>query len=181
MTHDGDIYKFAGDAILALWTNDRTGPQQALKCAIHLQQTCGAYETDVGVILRVKVALAYGSVRAVFVGTDDFKHYLLTGDCIKNVNVCEQLCEPGDVIITKSVYDKIDSTYFNCDFVPVSEEIDPKQEHIAVKYSQSRRSTIDEQSETEDHNSAATVIQERMVCLDSDKMNVHQYFEKQYS
>ncbi|CAF1266885.1 unnamed protein product [Adineta ricciae] len=171
LTHDGDIYKFAGDAILALWTNERTGPQQALKCAIHLQQTCGAYETDVGVILRVKVALAYGPVRALFVGTEDFKHYLLTGDCIKNVNVCEQLCEPGDVIITKSVYDKIDSTYFNCDFVPVSEEIDPKQEHIAVKYSQSRRSTIDEPSGTEEHNNTATVIQERMDSVNQEITN----------
>ncbi|CAF1138106.1 unnamed protein product [Adineta steineri] len=163
LTHDGDIYKFAGDAILSLWTDETTGPQKALKCALHLQQKCGAYETDVGVILRLKVALAYGSVCALFVGTEDFKHYLLTGDCIKNVNACEQLCEPGDIIITKAIYDKIQSTStLNCEFVPVSEDIDPKQEHIAVKYSQSRRSSVDEVSDTEEHINNSTMIQERM-------------------
>jgi class 3 adenylate cyclase len=112
LTHDGDIYKFAGDAILSLWTNESTGPQQALKCALHLQQKCGAYETDVGVVLRVKVALAYGPVRALFVGTDEFKHYLLTGDCVKNVNICEQLCEPGDIIITKAFHEKFNQHHF---------------------------------------------------------------------
>jgi class 3 adenylate cyclase len=164
LTHDGDIYKFAGDAILALWTNEITGPQQALKCALHLQQKYGAYETDVGVILRLKVALAYGPVQALFVGTEEFKHYLLTGDCIKNVNICEQLCEPGDIIISKTVYDKLQSNLFDCEFVPVNDEIDPKHEHIAVKYSQSRRSSIQEEIDAEDHLHSSTIIHERMVC-----------------
>ncbi|CAF4061971.1 unnamed protein product [Rotaria sp. Silwood2] len=161
LTHDGDIYKFAGDAILALWTNETTGSQQALKCALHLQQKCGAYETDVGVILRLKVALAYGPVCAIFVGTDEFKHYLLTGNCVKDVNICEQLCEPGDIILTKAVYDKLKEVSFNCTFVSVSDDIDPKHEHIAVKYSQSKK-TLDEDSDLEEHISNSAVINDRM-------------------
>jgi len=164
LTHDGDIYKFAGDAILSIWTNDITGPQQALKCALHLQQKCGAYETDVGVILRLKVALAYGTIRALFVGTDEFKHYLLTGDCVKNVNICEQLCEPGDIMITKPVYDKLQSIKFDCEFVPISDDSDPKHEHFAVKYSQSRRSSLEEDSDTDGHVNSSTMINDRMVC-----------------
>jgi class 3 adenylate cyclase len=164
LTHDGDLYKFAGDAILALWTNEITGPQQALKCALHLQQKCGAYETDVGVILRLKVALAYGSVTALFVGTDEFKHYLLTGDCVKDVNICEQLCEPGDILITKAVHDKLQSTSFDCQFSPVSDDIDPKHEHIAVKYSLLRQSSFNEESDIEDHSDNSTITSDRMVC-----------------
>ncbi len=132
LVHNGDIYKFAGDAILALWTNEIHGPKQALKCALYLQEKCGAYETDVGVILRLKVALAYGSVRAVFIGTEEFKHYILTGDCVKDVNICEQICEPGDIIITKAVYEHVQSISMNCEFVSIKDE--NNQQHIAVKY-----------------------------------------------
>jgi class 3 adenylate cyclase len=171
LTHHGDIYKFAGDAILALWVNETTGPEQALKCALHLQQKCGAYETDVGVILRLKVALAYGPIRALFVGIDEFKHYLLTGDGVKDVNICEQLCEPGDIIITKAVYNQIQSISFNCEFEPVSDDIDPKHEYIAVKYSQSTESSCNEDSDTEDHISSSTMINDRMVCM-------YKHFEK---
>lgn len=163
LAHDGDIYKFAGDAILALWTNESTGPQQALRCALRLQQKCGAYETDVGVILRVKVALAYGPVRALFVGTEEFKHYLLTGDCVKSVNACEQLCEPGDIIITKVVHEKLADETFNCEFVPVSDEIDPGHDHLAVKYSHSTQSSIDQESDSDEHECDATVNHDRKV------------------
>jgi class 3 adenylate cyclase len=135
LIHNGDIYKFAGDAILALWTNEIHGPEQALKCALYLQEKCGAYETDVHVILRLKVALAYGSVRALFIGIDEFKHYILTGDCVKDVNNCEQLCEPGDIIITKAVYEQVQSIGINCEFVPIKDEHDErKDQYIAVKY-----------------------------------------------
>ena len=135
LTHNGDIYKFAGDAILAMWMNEISGCEQALKCALYLQEKYGAYQTDVGVILRLKIALAYGPIRALFIGTDEFKHYILTGDCVKDVNICEQLCEPGDIIITKEVYEQVQSLSINCEYAPIRDENDQeKYQHIAVKY-----------------------------------------------
>ncbi|CAF1455405.1 unnamed protein product, partial [Adineta steineri] len=134
LINNGDIYKFAGDAILALWTNELNGPEQALKCALYLQEKCGAYETDVDVVLRLKIALAYGSVHALFIGTDEFKHYILTGDCVKDVNQCEQLCEPGDIIITKAVYEQVQNLLLNCEYAPINDEVDRKDQYIAVKY-----------------------------------------------
>ena len=167
LTHDGDVYKFAGDAILALWTNEQTGPSRALKCALHLQQKCGLYETDVGVVLRLKVALAYGHVRALFVGTEEFKHYLLTGDCVKNVNVCEQLCEAGDIIITRAIYERLPLNAFDCEFNPLGEQVEGQNQHLAVKYKQSsRRSSTDEHEfplDTEEHLDHATILDGRMV------------------
>ena len=172
LTHGGDIYKFAGDAILALWTNEQTGPSRALKCALHLQQKCGAYETDFGVILRLKVALAYGHVRALFVGTEEFKHYLLTGDCVKNVNICEQLCEPGDIIITRAVYERLALDTFDCEFNPLREHADGQDEHVVVKYKpSSRRSSCDENEiplDTEEHLDPETLLDDRMVRRDMD-------------
>ena len=163
LRHNGDIYKFAGDAILAHWTDDKLGPQQALKCALHLQQKCGNYRTDVAVTLRLKVALAYGFVRAIFVGTDEFKHYLLTGDCVKNVNLCEKLCEPGQIILTKMFYDKVQTIELNCEFLPVNQDMD----YFVVKYSLSRESSCasDESNDDDEHVSSSTSIEQRTVCL----------------
>ncbi len=152
LIHNGDIYKFAGDAILALWTNEVHGPKQALKCALYLQEKCGAYQTNVGVVLRLKVALAYGSVRAVFIGNEEFKHYILTGDCVKEVNICEQICEPGDIIITKAVYEHVQLISINCEFVPIKDE--NNEQHIAVKYFGS----IDDDYDIKK-------INDRMVCI----------------
>jgi len=155
LIHNGDIYKFAGDAILALWTNEIHGPEQALQCALYLQEKCGAYETDVGVILRLKVALAYGPVQALFIGTEEFKHYILTGDCVKNVNICEQLCEPGDVIITKAVYEQVQLISINCEFIPIKDENDErKDQYFTVKYLKEL-----------DDDHYIMKINDRMVCL----------------
>ena len=134
LINHGDIYKFAGDAILALWTNQWYGSEQALRCALDLQEKFGAYETDVGVVLRLKIALAYGPVRALFVGNEEFKHYILTGDCVKEVNMCEQVCEPGDVMITKAVHEQVKTAFPQCEFVPIKDEAHGLDEHIAVKY-----------------------------------------------
>lgn len=164
LINGGDIYKFAGDAILALWIDEKVGPQQALKCALNLQKKCGAYETDVGVTLHLKVALAFGPVCALFVGSDEFKHYLLTGNCVKDVNVCEQLCEPGDILLTKAVYERLKTVPFDCKFEPVSEDIDPKREHIAMKYSTSSISP-EENTYTNEQIYHSTAINDRMVCI----------------
>jgi class 3 adenylate cyclase len=152
LINHGDIYKFAGDAILALWTNQWHGPEEALRCALDLQEKFGAYETDVGVVLRLKIALAYGPVRALFVGNEEFKHYILTGDCVKEVNMCEQVCEPGDIMITKAVHEQVQSAFPQCEFVPIQDEAHNAVEHIAVKYlptSTDRRvSSLDHSRET---------------------------------
>ena len=129
LIQSGDIYKFAGDAILALWTNRSQGPEQALRCALSLQEKFGSYETDVGVVLRLKIALAYGSVRALFVGNEEFKHYILTGDCVKEVNRSEQICEPGDVILTRPFFQQVQNTSIDCEFVSIEDSI----EHFKVK------------------------------------------------
>lgn len=142
LKHNGDIYKFAGDAILSLWTNDTHGIEQAFKCAVHLQDKCGAYQTDVGVVLRLKVALAYGIVRAVFIGTEEFKYYILIGDCVKDVNRCEQICEAGDIIITRKIYEHVQSRFNRCcEFVSIGDEID---QHYAVKYLGSMEEEIEQ-------------------------------------
>ena len=164
LLHYGDIYKFAGDAILALWTNEQTGPEQALKCAINLQEKFGTYQTDIGVVLRLKIALAYGCVQALFIGTDEFKHYILTGDCVKHVNICEQLCVAGDIILTKSVYDRVRTSSYCCEFRPIDDG-----EHIPVKYLESIDNHIS--GDDDDDERERIQLNERLTNSNFDLLN----------
>ena len=188
LKYNGDIYKFAGDAILALWTNDTHGIEQAFKCALSLQDKCGAYQTDVEVILRLKVALAYGPVRAVFIGTEEFKYYILIGDCVKDVNRCEQICEAGDIIITRTIYEYVRSKCRCCEFVPMG--TDEHEQHYAVKYFGS----MEEDSESNFNGDIASADGNQTYLLDDelsiriDSMiksfllrGVHQRIERQQS
>ncbi|CAF1091956.1 unnamed protein product [Adineta ricciae] len=170
LSHNGDIYKFAGDAILALWTDESNGAEQALKCALSLQEKYGAYETNVDVVLRMKVALAYGSVRILFIGTDEFKHYILTGDCVKDVNICEQLCEPGDVIITGAVYEQVQSIALNCEYAPIRDELEGDNQYFAVKY-----------CDLEEDNFDATTVSDRLTPSSYDISNGNHFFDYESS
>lgn len=53
-----------GDAILAVWrVNDDTElnatVDQVVKCCLNIQDRCGAWETDIGVTLTVKMGNVY--------------------------------------------------------------------------------------------------------------------------
>lgn len=58
-----DTSFYSGDAILAVWrvNNDtelNTTVDQVVKCCLNIQDKCGAWETDIGVTLTVKMGKA---------------------------------------------------------------------------------------------------------------------------
>ena len=67
LSYDGDILKFAGDAILTMWkvesTETTTNAERiyamratvhhVIRCALDIQKKYGAYQTSAGVILKV--------------------------------------------------------------------------------------------------------------------------------
>lgn len=57
LSRNGDIFKFSGDAFIALWkiTDGLSIPDaihHALDCALMIQKNLGVYRTDVGVTIR---------------------------------------------------------------------------------------------------------------------------------
>lgn len=71
----GDILKFAGDAILAVWKVTQRkylehAISQAAKCSLTIQEKCDNQITDVGVKLRVKIAISAGKIYSTFVGNE---------------------------------------------------------------------------------------------------------------
>ena len=73
-SHGGDVLKFAGDALQALWKEDRSSSHgksdvniRAAQCALDLKKQLNGYECD-GSVLSVKISIGYGEMASYHVG-----------------------------------------------------------------------------------------------------------------
>ena len=69
----GDVYKFAGDAVLGLWPfennsieHKREQAKRVISCALYMKMTFCDYTTSTGTILNIKSAIAMGSYSIIF-------------------------------------------------------------------------------------------------------------------
>uniref|UniRef100_A0A182M8Z2 Guanylate cyclase domain-containing protein n=1 Tax=Anopheles culicifacies TaxID=139723 RepID=A0A182M8Z2_9DIPT len=108
--HGGDILKFSGDAILVLFKANSSVSlpdviHRAIDTAIIIQLSYGRYKTDVGVTLRIKIAISAGEVNFSLVGNESFSHYVVAGQPVWKVKLAERMAMAGDIIVT--YYDKM--------------------------------------------------------------------------
>ncbi|MBM4089269.1 MAG: hypothetical protein FJ276_07550 [Planctomycetes bacterium] len=71
--HGGDIVRFAGDAILAVWPADESGGEVlaahcAADCALHLQKELSDYQSPEGARLAIKIGIGSGDVSVLQIG-----------------------------------------------------------------------------------------------------------------
>lgn len=109
MSHMGDILKFSGDAFLALWKSTDNAPMtevvhSAIDCALSIQKSHGIFKTEVGVLLRVKIAISAGQL----IYSPVQSSFLMIGNPIWDVKGSGDLCGPGDIIVSQIV-----TTYVN--------------------------------------------------------------------
>ena len=71
--------------------------------------------TGVGVLLRVKIAIAIGSMIITFVGTQDSKQFDLSGSAIDEVGAAEKHANPSDIILTHLAWTNSDQNLFNAE------------------------------------------------------------------
>ncbi|CAF0761369.1 unnamed protein product [Adineta steineri] len=69
----GDVYKFAGDAVLGLWPfennsieHQREQAKRVISCALYMKKSFCNYMTPIGTILNIKSAIALGSYSIIF-------------------------------------------------------------------------------------------------------------------
>ncbi|HEY1011687.1 MAG TPA: adenylate/guanylate cyclase domain-containing protein, partial [Herpetosiphonaceae bacterium] len=107
--HGGDIVKFAGDALLALWTAGdpltgvgltmREAALRAAHCGLAIQGRLHNYQID-GISLALRIGVAAGPVKSMHVGGVYGRwEVLLTGQPLVEVSTAEQLARPGDVVL----------------------------------------------------------------------------------
>ncbi|XP_044744118.1 adenylate cyclase type 10-like isoform X2 [Coccinella septempunctata] len=116
MSHGGDVIKFSGDAFLALWKSEgysmRDYIQEAINCALIIQKSHNNYITDVGVTLRVKLAISSGTVLFSLIGDSLLSHYIEVGQPILDTKDILDICHAGDIIVSEKTYAFVDASSY---------------------------------------------------------------------
>ena len=116
----GDVFKFAGDAMIVLWpeVNDdiETTVRRAAQCACAIQDQLDKSQLEEGVELSVKIGIGVGSLSVLHVGgVYGRTEYLAVGEPLVQAFHAEHLSTPGQVICSKEVWAFI-KDYFTADF-----------------------------------------------------------------
>ena len=114
----GDIIKFAGDALLVIWPQEKRGDEinscrRAVQCALQIITKLDKLEMIQGRVLSVKVGLGFGECKVLLVGGifDRFE-CLVVGESMRQACTSECHCQGGgEVVVCESVYNLIQQFY----------------------------------------------------------------------
>ena len=106
---DGDVLKFAGDALLAFWKCSRFAAtsmvHHVLQQSLMMQNDFDNYKTPDGVVLRMKIGLSVGMADIHYVGGRDYKTFDVTGECVDDANTAQSVTRPGTVVLSKPAWE----------------------------------------------------------------------------
>ncbi|XP_046753179.1 LOW QUALITY PROTEIN: adenylate cyclase type 10-like [Diprion similis] len=110
LSRKGDVLKFSGDAFIVMWKiHDDIVMQdvavEAMQTACIIQKHFGTFDTDVGVVLKVKLAVASGKIFFTSIGDPEtISHYIITGSPVWECKAAEGLCRGGDTVVAPSCW-----------------------------------------------------------------------------
>jgi class 3 adenylate cyclase len=108
----GDIVKFAGDALMAIWLDDNdegeglhTAVLRASQCALEIQRRLGKYESKENLRLSLHICISAGQVTGMHVGGYRSKwHYVLTGEPLNQLAPAIHEAQAGDVVLSPEAW-----------------------------------------------------------------------------
>eukprot|EP00002_Diphylleia_rotans_P034920 TRINITY_DN7555_c0_g1_i1.p1 TRINITY_DN7555_c0_g1~~TRINITY_DN7555_c0_g1_i1.p1 ORF type:complete len:2453 (-),score=413.18 TRINITY_DN7555_c0_g1_i1:295-7653(-) len=118
----GDIIKFAGDALLAMWSNGplRLNTLWAVQCALEMQQKLHGWRAGDDGELRLHVGIGAGQVTAVHVGGKNRQwEFFIIGPALAQISNAESNAKVGEVVVSKEAWHQIRE---NCVGAPVGNE-----------------------------------------------------------
>ncbi|KAM9593453.1 adenylate cyclase type 10-like [Morphnus guianensis] len=105
----GDIFKFAGDAVLVLW---RAPAQElaktislVLQCSRQIQRKYGNRDTHVGQKVRLKIGISAGPMDLLLVGDRRRQYFLICGQALDELREAEELANAGEVILSAASWE----------------------------------------------------------------------------
>jgi class 3 adenylate cyclase/tetratricopeptide (TPR) repeat protein len=132
--YGGDVVKFAGDAVIAVWNivpdSGTAGPasradqwqwtMRATECALRIRERLTNYQAE-DANLYLKLAVSSGSITTAHVGgVFNRWEFLLTGNPLVELGIANNLAQAGEIIITPSAWRLIRN---DCVAVPVEFEL----------------------------------------------------------
>ncbi len=115
LRHQGDVVKFAGDALMAVWPVDSSTAQatdtqaravavQVVECAHQLMAAVNQLALEQAYPLNMKIAVSRGAVRWMYVGgIFDRWEPILTGEPLAELGQCNDSANPGEVVCAPSI------------------------------------------------------------------------------
>ncbi|NJM32836.1 MAG: adenylate/guanylate cyclase domain-containing protein [Limnobacter sp.] len=113
LSHGGDVVKFAGDALLAVWSGSTETKllecqQKAWECSMQLQSCIAHLWHTTEVDLSMKVSLSCGPLSCVCVGgVLERRELLIKGTPLTEIGVANDLAEPGDIMLCASALEHL--------------------------------------------------------------------------
>ncbi|HEX4412473.1 MAG TPA: adenylate/guanylate cyclase domain-containing protein, partial [Lacipirellulaceae bacterium] len=113
----GDIVRFAGDAILAVWTADdcnniRVATCRAAQCGLALQQELRGYRTAAGTELALKIGIGAGDFTCMHLG-GQFERWevLITGVAFVQSFAALDQAKAGQVVVSLSAWSSLQDRF----------------------------------------------------------------------
>lgn len=106
LENGGDVVKFAGDALIALWPSEEGGLRPAVlraaSCGQQVQQALNAFEAE-GVQLSLKIAVSAGEISQIHIGGVFSRwEFLLDGAPLVEVGMANDVARAGEVLLCPS-------------------------------------------------------------------------------
>lgn len=112
--HGGDVVKFAGDAMTALWSTEVLGEDlaaatlRAVHCGLVVQKLLHNYEAAEGIRLSLKVSIGAGEVVTMLLGGQLGRaELLLGGGPLRQTGAAEHQARPGDVVLSAEAWNLV--------------------------------------------------------------------------
>ncbi len=123
--YGGDVVKFAGDSLTAIWPLPPLTPPpsergdnlsfdgselslvtcQATACGLAIQTASQNYRTAAGKKLSLRISLGSGPVNSVHVGGIYNRwEFVLIGDLLKQASRADELAQPGEIVLSPQVW-----------------------------------------------------------------------------
>jgi adenylate cyclase len=104
--HGGDIDKFIGDAIMAVFEDLREReppPFRAVRAALAMQAAMDTFNEGRAIKLSMRIGINTGTVVRGDLGSRVFRRdYTVIGDCVNQANRYEAKCPHGKVLVSAS-------------------------------------------------------------------------------
>ena len=111
LNYGGDVLKFAGDALLAVWPVQDTEQDlqlrtlQACQCALVIQNFSHTYTSTSDISLALRIGIGAGDVAIAHVG-GVYKRWehAITGDPLAQIRLTQSLAKPEQVLLSPEVW-----------------------------------------------------------------------------
>lgn len=106
----GDVVKFAGDALLAIWREDQQEDAYLLaaSCALSLQENLHHYSPLENVFLRIRIGLGAGEAVIAFLGGMMQRwEFVITGEPVSQASLAQVAAQPGQVVVSPEMRERL--------------------------------------------------------------------------